>query len=152
MNRVTIMPEDKFCIVDGVGYDGVDMTTVSLDIHAVQWFTDSGWIEFKSTPEGKPENQPIESLDAFSAVLASWSQIDYDHKHPAPPPPPSPEQNKATASGKLYETDWAVLPDVTNLVNKDEFIAYREKIRDYVFNPVGGEIDWPVEPKAVWGA
>lgn len=150
MNRVVIIPQDKFCIVDNVGYEGVDMSTVSLDISAVQWLNGSGWIEFNNTPEGKPANQPIDSLDAFSAVLESWEQIDYEHKHPAPPPPPSAEQNAATASGKLAETDWAVLPDVTNLLNKDEYVKYREEIRKYVFEPVAGEIIWPNKPKAKW--
>ena len=149
MNRVVIVVADKFCSVDGAGYTGVDMSSVGLEIHAVQWFGTQGWIEYKPVDFVQPPNENITNMDRFEGVLASWESIDYQRKHPAPPPPPTAEQNKMVAESKLAATDWAVLPDV-NITNKDEFIAYRAKIRDYVLNPVAGEIDWPVEPKAVW--
>lgn len=150
MSRIVIVVDDKYCSVDGVGYSGVDMSSVGLEIHAVQWFETKGWIEFKPVDFVQPPNETITDMSRFDSVLASWETIDYQHKHPAPPPPPTPEQNKMVAESKLAATDWAVLPDV-NITNKDEFVAYRAVIRDYVLNPVGGDIDWPVEPKAIWG-
>lgn len=149
MSRIVIVVADKFCSVDGVGYNGVDMSSVSLDVHAVQWFGTNGWIELKPVDFMQPPNEAITDMDRFAEVIASWESIDYQHKHPAPPPPPTAEQNKLVAESKLAATDWAMLPDV-KLTNQDEFIAYRAKIREFVLNPVAGDIDWPVEPKAVW--
>lgn len=39
------------------------------------------------------------------------------------------EDFKKYAKEKLQETDWSVLPDVTNLINKQEFVDYRNSIR-----------------------
>lgn len=149
--RLTIIPSDAFCSVDGVGYNGVDVSTVAVNVHAVQWDGVSGWIEFRESDGVKPANETIDTIDQFQPVIDSWSLIDYEHKHPTPPAPvpPTAEENKATAEGKLIATDWSQLPDV-NITNRDEFVAYRSIIREYVLNPVAGFIDWPVEPQPVW--
>ena len=53
------------------------------------------------------------------------------------PVPPTAEQNKATASQLLTNTDWTTIPDVANpindpyLANQDAFIAYRNVIRAF---------------------
>jgi hypothetical protein len=67
------------------------------------------------------------------------------------------QQNKDTAIGLLQETDWATIADVANpnlsipyLTNQQEFISYRNQIRPYAINPVEGDIEWPIQPKAIW--
>lgn len=149
MSRIVIVVADKFCSVDGVGYNGVDMSSIGLDIHAVQWFGTNGWIEFKPVDFVQPPNEPINNMDRFQGVIASWETIDYQHKNPPPPPPPTADQNKMVGESKLAQTDWAMLPDV-NITNRDDFAAYRNAVRAIVLDPVAGDIDWPVEPKAVW--
>lgn len=160
MSRITIIPSDTFCSIDGVGYDGVDMASVASNVHAVQWYDTTGWIEFSLSPDGsKPANETITSLTQFQPVLSSWEEVDYEHKNPPPPPPPTPEQNKASAIAMLTASDWTQIPSVSNpaesnpyLTNADAFVPYRNQLRDFVFNPVGGEGVLPVPPKEVWAS
>ena len=156
--KVTIIPSDTYCAVDGVGYEGVDMSTVSPTVHAVQFNAGSGWIEFVTLENGtQPQNQPIDNLDQFEAVLASWAEIDYQHKNPPPPPPPTAEQNKEYASMLLQQTDWTQIPSVSDpaesnpyLTNASEFAEYRKTVREIAINPVAGDLNWPTKPAAVW--
>lgn len=155
--KVTIIPSDTYCSVDGVGYDHVDMSTVPEDVHAVQYDFDSGWIEFVSFGETHRPNEPITNLDQFQAVLDSWNEIDYLVKHPPAPPPPNAHINQMYAQDGLEETDWTQIPSVSDpalsnpyLTNAAEFAEYRNFLRQYAINPVSGFIDWPTQPQAIW--
>ena len=76
---------------------------------------------------------------------------------PVPIPVPTAEQNKENAVLLLQQTDWTTIADVSNpalsnpyLANQNEFIAYRNAVRQYAVYPVEGTIDWPVIPQEVW--
>lgn len=159
--KVTIIPSDTWVAVDGVGYNGVDVSSMPDDIHAVQFDGSIGWIEYVAPFDGvQPSNTQIDSLDQFQAVLDSWAEIDYEHKNPPPPPPPPPptaEENKAYASSLLEDTDWTQIPSVSDpaqsspyLANSAEFATYRSIVREVAVNPTAGFIDWPTKPTAVW--
>jgi hypothetical protein len=78
--RVTIIPIDKFCAVDGVGFAGVDMTSIPIDVHAVQWFGSWGEQEILDLKTGCIErNEKIQSLDAYQSVLNSYWEIRTAH-------------------------------------------------------------------------
>ena len=49
--RVTIIADDAAVYVDGVALRPIDLTGLSSDIHAVQWYGGYGEIEFRS---GRP--------------------------------------------------------------------------------------------------
>ena len=72
------------------------------------------------------------------------------------PVPPTAEQNKATASQLLTNTDWTTIPDVANpindpyLANQDAFIAYRNVIRAIAVYPPAGDIVWATPPTEIW--
>lgn len=72
------------------------------------------------------------------------------------PDVPTAEDNKATASGLLFDTDWTTIADVANpinspyLDNQDEFIAYRNLVRNIAVYPTAGDLVWPVKPNEVW--
>jgi len=77
---------------------------------------------------------------------------------PQPEPvPPTAEQNKTAATQKLQTTDWITIPDVGDptksnpyLSNVQEFVTYRNAVRQYAVNPVAGYINWPTKPTEVW--
>lgn len=74
--RATIIPSDSFCSVDGVGFGGVDMASVSPEVHAVQWYGTHGEVEVQSPTSGKMlRNDEIASLDDFAVVLNSYWSI-----------------------------------------------------------------------------
>jgi hypothetical protein len=64
--------------------------------------------------------------------------------------------NKATASGLLSATDWTTIADIglptanPRLSNQDQFIAYRQVIRQIAVYPTAGEVVWPTPPTEVW--
>lgn len=55
---------------------------------------------------------------------------------------------KEKAKFLLADCDWSVLPDV-NLANKQEFINYRNALRELVFNPIAKAV-FPDAPIPVW--
>jgi hypothetical protein len=77
---------------------------------------------------------------------------------PVPEPvPPTAEENKATAVTKLQATDWATIPDVSDptksnpyLSNAQDFITYRNAVRQYAITPAAGFITWPLIPTEIW--
>jgi hypothetical protein len=153
--RLTIIPVDKNVGIDDVNYLGLDLSTCNIpeDVHALQWQDVSGWIEYSSP---LVENQPITELPAWAnCCVTKWDEAN--NPPPPFPVPPTAEENKQTASGLLYDTDWTTIPDVSDptrsnpyLSNVQDFVTYRNAVRQYAVYPVAGFIDWPIVPTAVW--
>lgn len=152
--RLTIIPGDGSVGENGKFYNDLDLNSCAIptNVHALQWDGAAGWIEFN---EPIP-NEEITSLPAWAnCCMTKWDQAN---NPPIPDPvPPTAEQNKQTASSKLYGTDWTTIPDVADpaksnphLTNAQDFITYRNAVRQYAVYPVAGDINWPIEPKAVW--
>jgi hypothetical protein len=67
------------------------------------------------------------------------------------------DTNKRQAEARLYETDWATIPDVSDpelsdpyLANVAEFTAYRSQLRKIAVNPPVVVSEWPLVPLSVW--
>jgi hypothetical protein len=64
--------------------------------------------------------------------------------------------NAQTAVGILNSTDWTTIADIglpeanPRLSNQDQFIAYRQVIRQIAVYPPAGEVVWPTPPTEVW--
>ena len=64
--------------------------------------------------------------------------------------------NAQTATGILNSTDWTTIADISlpkanpRLANQDEFIAYRQVIRQIAVYPPAGDIVWATPPTEVW--
>lgn len=89
------------------------------------------------------------------AIAAGW--INVTNSYPFPAPASTADQNQQTASNLLSATDWTTVADVGNpamsnpyLANQAEFIAYRNKVRQYAIYPVAGNITFPIAPQEVW--
>jgi hypothetical protein len=152
--QLTIIPSDGAVYEDGLSYSGLTWEGTPLNVHALQFNSDSntGWIEFT---DGTP-NENITAVPTWGQNAEAAWQVAYDEAH-QPPAPPSPEENKATAVSLLQQTDWTELPSVVDplqsnpyLSNQSEFITYRNEVRQYALNPVAGNIDWPEVPQEVW--
>ena len=149
--RLTVVPADKAVYVDGVTYyNPLEWEGTPPNVHALQWFDSYGWIEFTNGDSNEIINTlPAWALNAYQAWVEATT--------PKPPPIPTPEENKYTASQLLAETDWAAIPALSDptksnpyLGNANEYDVYRNMVRQYVINPVGGNVEWPVKPHAVW--
>ena len=148
--RLTIIPSDKAVYVDEVCRQPLDWSGTPVTVHALQWFEVSGWIEYN---DGSP-NEDIDALPQWAEnAIAAWEQAGI----PVPPPEPTAADNKQQAMGLLSATDWTALPDVSDplksnpyLANANEFNNYRNAVRQYAINPVAGNIVWPVMPTEDW--
>ncbi len=75
-NRLTLIPDDRYCAVDGIGYFGIDMSSISTEIHAVQWNGFRGEEEIRDLSTGKiVQNKEISDLNDYQAVLNSYWSI-----------------------------------------------------------------------------
>tara|TARA_R110000822_G_scaffold63812_1_gene156800 strand:+ start:608 stop:1060 length:453 start_codon:yes stop_codon:yes gene_type:complete len=108
----------------------------------------------------------VNPIDQYSHIQELWingNKGDYgiitEYEPPAPTPVyiPTAEDNKQSATIALQQTDWITIADVGNpamsnpfLSNQDEFIAYRNEVRQYAVYPVDGNVNWPVVPQEVW--
>jgi hypothetical protein len=150
--KLTIIPVDGSVGEDKKFYNDLDLNSCSIpaNVHALQWDGVAGWIEFN---EPIP-NEEITSLPAWATCcMAKWTEANT----PVPPQPPTAEQNKETAVSKLQATDWATIPDVADptksnpyLSNAQDFVTYRNAVRQYAVYPVAGDINWPTAPQEVW--
>lgn len=150
--KLTIIPSTGSVGENEVFYNNLDLTSCGIpaDVHALQWQDTAGWIEFKDPVP----NEEITSLPAWAnCCVIKWTEANT----PKPPEPPTAQQNKATAVNKLTATDWTTIPDVGDptksnpyLSNVQDFVNYRNAIRQYAINPVAGNIDWPLIPQEVW--
>jgi hypothetical protein len=150
--KLTIIPADGSVGEDGIFYNALNLSSCAIpaNIHALQWQDTVGWIEFN---EPIP-NEEITSLPSWAnCCMTKWTEANT----PVPPQPPTAEQNKQTAVSKLQATDWTTIPDVADpaksnpyLSNAQEFITYRNVVRQYAVYPVVGDINWPTVPQEVW--
>ena len=65
--KISIIKEDSFVVIDGVGYDNLDMSTVSSTIYAVQFDTgtSTGHIEYNN----ETANENITSISAYQSIV-----------------------------------------------------------------------------------
>lgn len=147
--KLSIIPSDKTVCENGECYDNLSWEGTPVDVHALQWNHSAGWIEYTNKP-----NEDITSLPQWALnAEAAWTEAN---KPPAPPNPPTAEQNKQTALGLLSATDFTEIPSVSDpsstphLLNKADFVAYRDQVRIFAVYPVAGDITWPVKPTEQW--
>ena len=155
--KLTIIPSDGAVYENGVSYIGLSWGGTPANVHALQWDTDAGWIEFN---DGTP-NEDIDVLPQWALnAEAAWDAA----ANPPPPPAPTPEeiqaQNKAEASQLLSATDWTATVDISNpqysnpyLMNQDDFLAYRSAVRAIAVNPPTTPVTvWPTLPTEQWSS
>ena len=149
--KLTIIPADGAVGEDEKFYLELDLSSCNIpaNVHALQWQDTAGSIEF-NTPI---ENQSITELPAWAnCCMTKWTEANNP-----PVVPPTAAQNKSTAVSKLQATDWTTIPDVGDstksnpyLSNVQDFVVYRNAVRQYAINPVAGDINWPTLPQEVW--
>lgn len=107
-----------------------------------------------------PVDSAHEWVDCFDDITAGNYTYSNGQFTPVPQPepvPPTAEQNKQTAIIKLQSTDWTTIPDVGDptksnpyLSNVQDFVTYRNAVRQYAITPIAGNISWPINPTEVW--
>lgn len=73
MARITVVKPDGLVIVDSEGYNGLDLSFLDANIHAIQWHHTYGEVERKDERGRHLPNEEITSFDTYEApVMAAW--------------------------------------------------------------------------------
>lgn len=70
--RLTIIPNDGTVIKDGYGISGLDLSFVSSNVHAVQWYESYGEVEIKNEYGKIIENLSITSIEPYQQAIDTW--------------------------------------------------------------------------------
>lgn len=85
MQRVTIIPVDGYVSIDGRSFDGMDLSTVDPQIHALQWYGSAGEIELAPDDNGRVANIVITDLSFVQPALDAWqAAADAEDNPPLP--------------------------------------------------------------------
>ena len=68
--RITVIPSDKRVVIDGVGYNKIDLSSLDSSIHAIQWYDTYGEVEIKDARGRMIENREIESFDEYNFIIS----------------------------------------------------------------------------------
>jgi hypothetical protein len=119
-------------------------TVVSVNDTEFPCFPDYYWVD---CPDNTQEGMYYKDSEFFTYT---------------PPQPQHPirtaQENKERAINKLKKTDWVEFSSVADpssiphLLNKDEFITFRNNIRAIAVNPVDGNIEFPQYPTEKWSS
>lgn len=71
--RLTIIKDDNFVSIDGVGVFGVDLSQLGNEINAVQWDGVKGHIEIRDLDTKKIiSNIEIDSIDEYEFAIVNY--------------------------------------------------------------------------------
>jgi hypothetical protein len=113
------------------------------------------WDVYPVAPTAQPSYNPItQNCTEVNPVyengwVQQWSISAATPEEVAQREADAKQSNKGQAEYLLQQTDWTQMPDV-DLVNKDEFTAYRAAVRAIALNPPVTVNEWPVKPSEVW--
>lgn len=79
--RLTIIPSDNAVLINGKMWE-LDCSSISSDVHAVQWYDDHGEIEFEDVDGVGASNEVIGDISQFQSLIDAWNTIN-----DAPPEP-----------------------------------------------------------------
>jgi len=69
MTTLTIIKDDGFVAVDGVGLDSIDCSSLATNIHAIQFDGTNGHVEYNDGTA----NLAITAISAYSAITDLWT-------------------------------------------------------------------------------
>lgn len=100
--RISIIQEDNIVVLDGraIVIDSLGKILNDADIHAIQWDTDRGHIEYKKETK---VNEKITSMSFIQPVVDEWTRLQVIED--APPPPPTPPTRSERISSALADTE-----------------------------------------------
>ena len=146
--KISIIREDKAVIKDGIGIDGLTLSSFPSDVWAVQWdsTTSKGTVEKNdwsvSTITSISDYQSF--IDEFDAEKA---KIDAA-ANPTLTDAEKLAKFKFERNGRLAISDWTQLPDSPlSSTKKTERATYRQALRDLPASTSDPETPtWPTEP------
>ena len=72
MKFVLVKPDNVVC-VDGVCQQGVDLSSLPADVHAIQWFGDHGEIEFVDATKQHARIEHFTDMSPYTKYLNEYT-------------------------------------------------------------------------------
>ena len=72
MTTLTIIKDDGYVAVDGVGFQPLDCSSLSANIHAIQFDGTNGWVEYNDGTA----NLAITAISDYSAITDLWTSTN----------------------------------------------------------------------------
>lgn len=73
--RAVIAVKDKTVTIDGIGRGVADLSWLDEDVHAVQWFGESGEVEYKTIDGKRKYNVAILSFEPYQRAVLEWTKV-----------------------------------------------------------------------------
>ena len=126
--RLTIIREDKTVIKDGVGYIVDNLNWLDSKIHAIQWDTDNGEIEYGDGSE----NTAITDITPYNQSLTDWETAKNKEAADEVVTDETWERwFRESRNDLLFSSDWTQLSDAPLTdAKKTEWKTYRQALRD----------------------
>jgi len=114
----------------------------------------------QDTPTYDPASQYVETANLPTLIDGVWVQtktvVDMTSAQIEARDDRLKSENKNKAAQLLQQTDWTVIPDVSDplqsnpyLTNQAEFVAYRNQLRGIAVNPPAVAV-FPTIPVEIW--
>lgn len=120
MATLTIIKDDKFVAVDGIGFE-LDAVNLATNVHAVQWDGSSGWIEYNDGTA----NESIDNIDAYSTITNDHATKKAEHD----------------AAVTQAATDQAALDNQYDQKRLGAYASYGEQLDQLYHDMTAGKLD-----------
>lgn len=150
--RLSIIKSDGAVYVDGKAYSDIDLSFTPSNLHALQWYSTYGEIEWTDSP-----NETIDSLPDWAELSMSlWAVKDQEYQDSLKPPVLTDAEKllaiRIERDKRLALSDWTQVADVQALYGEAwslEWAAYRQALRELPNDP---NLDlnnpnWPIPPQ-----
>ena len=100
--KISIINTDSIVVVDGLGFDSLDLSTISSATHAIQFdtATSTGHVEYNNGTA----NEAITSIAAYQSIIDAWQVV----KDAQPVELTAQEILNNESLGYLASTDWYI--------------------------------------------
>ena len=100
--KISIINTDSIVVVDGLGFDSLDLSTISSATHAIQFdtATSTGHVEYNDGTA----NEAITSIAAYQSIIDAWQAA----KDAQPVELTAQEILNNESLGYLASTDWYI--------------------------------------------
>ena len=100
--KISIINPDSTVVIDGLGFDSLDLSTISSTTHAIQFdtATSTGHVEYNNGTA----NEAITSIAAYQSIIDDWQAA----KDAQPVELTAQEILNNESLGYLASTDWYI--------------------------------------------
>ena len=122
--KISIINPDSTVVIDGLGFDSLDLSTISSTTHAIQFdtATSTGHVEYNNGTA----NEAITSIAAYQSIIDAWQAA----KDAQPLELTAQEILNNESLGYLASTDWYITRhSETGVAVPDEITTARAAAR-----------------------